>query len=114
VEQNKIGLNLRTGLTPDSKKEHHQEMQKLSNKEDKTGKSLDLNNKTVCITGTTIGYTRKEAQSQLIKKFPKITFSHIITSYVDYLIIGHGIGQTKIKAAQKHAIQIIESSLFFS
>jgi NAD-dependent DNA ligase len=109
-----MGFNLRTGLTQASKKEHNQEMQKISNKEDKTGKSIDLNNKTVCITGTIIGLTRGEAQLKLKKKFPKIQFATSISYGVDYLITGHGIGQAKIKAAQKHAIPTIESSLLFS
>lgn len=75
---------------------------------------LNLNNKVVCITGTIPGLTRYAAESNLRKKFPNIQFSSGVNSITDYLITGHGVGQTKLKAAEKHNVQIIESSTLFN
>lgn len=69
----------------------------------------DLNGKVVCVSGTIPGYTRYRAQSALKEKYPKILFSENVTKRVDILIVGHGVGSTKLNLAIKYNIPIIES-----
>lgn len=83
-------------------------------KKETNSDKIDLNNRTVCITGTIPGKTRNVAISELKKKYPRAVFVDSITSYTDYLITGHGVGQTKLKATQKHNVQLIESSKLFN
>lgn len=74
----------------------------------------NLNGMTICLTGTIPGMTRTTAMDRIKKKFPKVTFTDHVYSYTDCLITGHGVGQTKLKAAQKYNIPIIESSTILS
>lgn len=89
-------MNLRRGITSKEKKP----------KEDPN----DLNGKVVCISGTIPGYTRYRAQAALKQKYPKILFSDNMTKRVQTLIVGHGVGQTKLNLANKYGIPIIEAS----
>ena len=109
-----MGFNLRRGLTSSLQKEHAQDTSKLLDKIPENIKSIDLNNKYVCITGTISGMTRGEAQYKLKKMYPKIEFDDSIRTSTNYLITGFGIGQTKIAKAQKLGIPMIEAAKLFN
>ena len=103
-----MGFNLRRGITEERQKETA--IESKFNPPNTT----DLNNKTICITGTVPGMTRDEALRRLKVRFPKISFSDSITREVDYLLTGFGCGQTKLNKARSYNITIIDSTKFFS
>jgi NAD-dependent DNA ligase len=102
-----MSFNLRRGITEDRQKEYNKGLKKpLSD-------VPDLNDMSVCITGTIPGYTRVKAGLTLLSKYPNIIINNTVTSTTDYLITGHGVGQTKLKAAQKYNVSLIEASTYF-
>jgi NAD-dependent DNA ligase len=108
-----MGFNLRRGLTADIQKEHAKEISKLSNEKPTDGQPVNLNHKYVCVTGTISGYTRADAHIKLVKLYPKINIENHVTSSTDYLITGHGVGQTKLNKAQEMGIPMIEAAKLF-
>lgn len=111
-----MAINFRRGLTPKIQSENAQDMKKISQKKnvDDSGTKIDFNHLSVCITGTIPGMTRKEAQRRLKIKFPNVNFHDSMRTNTDYLITGFGIGQSKLTAAQKYGIPIIEATKLFS
>ena len=103
-----MGLNLRAS----SPEEIKEEIKKVNNT--KVKKNIDLNGMRVCITGTIPGMTRGQAQGKLENKYPLITFDYSITNNTDYLLTGFGIGQTKLKEANRRGIKIIEAVKYFN
>lgn len=83
----------------------------IRSKEEKPKEDTDdLNNKVVCISGTIPGYTRYRAQAAIKQKYPKVLWSDAMTKRVNVLLVGHGVGQTKLNLAAKYGIPIIEAS----
>lgn len=109
-----MGFNLRRGLTNERQEEHARETSKLSDKIPVDGKTIDLNDKYICITGTIPGMTRFQASQALLKKYPRVHFDEHITINTNYLITGFGIGQTKLQKAKSLGIPMIESAKFFN
>lgn len=70
----------------------------------------DLSNKVICLSGTISGFTRTKAKNKLIDKYPRITFSDNISKRVEVLVVGHGVGQIKLKKAEQYGIPVIEAS----
>jgi NAD-dependent DNA ligase len=99
-----VALNLRRGVIQERIKEHKLEV--AAKVEDLT----DFNNLKVCITGTIPGRTRTQAQNQLKKQYPFVTFSNSITKSVNILVTGFGTGQTKFTMANRYGIKIVDWS----
>lgn len=111
-----MAINFRRGLTPKVQAENATDMKKISQKKDvdDSGTKIDFNYMNVCITGTIPGMTRKEAQATLKKRYPNVQFHDSMRSNTDYLVTGFGIGQSKLAAANRYKIPIIESTKLFS
>jgi NAD-dependent DNA ligase len=111
-----MAINFRRGLTPKIQSENAKDMKKISQKKDvdDSGSKINFNHTCVCITGTIPGMTRKEAQIKLLQKFPNVSFHDSMRSSTDYLITGFGIGQSKLQAAQRYGIPIIEATKLFN
>ena len=103
-----MGFNLRRGITQERKIENA-----IESKSNPVN-PVDLNRKTVCITGTIPGMTRLQAQVSLKKRFPSVYFSESLTQSTDYLITGFGCGQSKLTKAKSYSVIVIDSSKFFS
>lgn len=73
----------------------------------------DLNNKNVCISGTIQGYTRTAAKEKLKSRFKTIKFHDQVKISTDVLITGYGIGKTKLDAAKKYQLKIIDATEVF-
>jgi len=73
---------------------------------------INLKNKKVVITGTIPGKTRISAENYLRIKYDAIIQNSVISS-TDYLITGHGVGQTKLKLAARWDVKIIDATEFF-
>jgi len=111
-----MAINFRRGLTLKIQSENAKDMKKISQKKDvdNSSSNINFNHTYVCITGTIPGITRKEAQLKLQKKFPNIGFHDSMRSSTDYLVTGFGIGQSKLQAAQRYKIPIIEATKLFN
>lgn len=103
-----MAINLRRGITKERQAEHTADMARISVVKDANGK-IDLNGKYCVITGTVTGMTRSEFRLKLKKKYPTIMFTETIVNDTDYLITGHGIGQTKLTKATRMNIPMIEA-----
>ena len=75
-------------------------------------KKINLKNKLVCITGTISGMTRIAAQNKLRTKYGAST-SINLTQSCDYLIVGYGVGQNKLKLAKRYKIPTIDATEIF-
>ena len=75
-------------------------------------KKIDLKGKTVCITGTITGMTRTSAQNKLRTKYGAYILTHL-TKSCDYLIVGYGVGQNKLKLAKRYGIPTIDATEIF-
>jgi len=103
-----MGFNIRRGTTTERKKENA-----IESKSNPVN-PVDLNHKTICITGTIPSLTRLQAQASLKKRFPHILFSESLTQGTDYLITGFGCGQSKLTKAKNYNTTVIDSSKFFN
>lgn len=98
-----MGLNLRRGLLKERKKEAKLEAKVKAEKE-----PYNLDNSTVCITGTISGFTRTQAKNRLKTKFKNIKFKDAVSGMVDTLITGYGTGQTKLTKAKRLGVRILD------
>lgn len=71
-------------------------------------KDLDLNYKDVCFSGKIKGLTRMEAMEKIKKVYPNVRFDKSINRYTNYLLIGFDVGETKLIAARRKNIPIID------
>lgn len=79
------------------------------NTKKKKSNKLDLNHKKICFSGTIPGYARVDAIALLKRKYPDVLFTTNITKTVDILLVGHGVGQSKLLKAKEYNITIIEA-----
>lgn len=71
---------------------------------------IDLSYKTVCLSGTVPKRARSQVMAILRLNYEGVLFSISVTKNVDFLVVGYGVGQTKLAKAKKYNIPIIEWS----